>query len=82
MKLDAHFAIGNFIADYWAQPNSRRETDQPVRSYLYASDLMVWLWTILFKGQPRRAYNVGSEDAVNIATLAREVAAALPLKLT
>jgi dTDP-glucose 4,6-dehydratase len=39
---------------------------------------MVWLWTIFFKGQSRRAYNVGSEDALNIATLAGEVADALP----
>jgi dTDP-glucose 4,6-dehydratase len=39
---------------------------------------MVWLWTILFRGQSCRAYNVGSEEALNIATLAREVAAALP----
>jgi len=40
--------------------------------------LMVWLWTILFRGQSRSAYNVGSEEALNVATLAREVAAALP----
>ena len=39
---------------------------------------MIWLWTILFKGQSRRAYNVGSEEAVNIGMLAREVNAALP----
>lgn len=79
MKLDAHFAIGNFIGDRLHQRAIRVQGDgSAVRSYLYASDLMVWLWTILFKGQSRRAYNVGSEEALNIASLACEVAAAVP----
>lgn len=79
MKLDAHFAIGNFIDNRLRdRPIHIKGDGSAVRSYLYASDLMVWLWTILFKGQSRRAYNVGSEEAVNIASLAREVNAALP----
>jgi nucleoside-diphosphate-sugar epimerase len=88
MQLDTHFAIGNFINDRLNsdRPNNARPPrgticvqgdGSAVRSYLYASDLMVWLWTILFKGESRRAYNVGSEDAVNIAALAHEVAVSL-----
>ena len=75
LQLDIHYAVGNFIRDaVWGRPIAVRGDGAPLRSFMYATDLMVWLWTLLFKGVPNRLYNVGSEHAVSIADLAHLIA--------
>ncbi len=75
MSLDAHFAVGNFIRDAIAGGPVRVASDgRARRSYLYMSDLVVWLLAILVDGRPLRPYNVGGHEAVTVASLARRCA--------
>lgn len=72
LNLDIHFAAGNFIRDALAGKKIIVSGDgRPERSYLYPTDLIVWLLAMLTHGRSGAAYNAGSEEAISIADLAK-----------
>jgi dTDP-glucose 4,6-dehydratase len=71
IPLAGGFAAGNFMADALAGRRIQVRGDgTAMRCYQYPTDLAVWLWTILLRGKPGEAYNVGGEVAVSVRELA------------
>ena len=71
LPLNIHYAVGNFIRDaLQGGPIIIKGSGEVVRSYLYAADLVVWLFTILVKGKENYPYNVGSDKLISIKELA------------
>jgi nucleoside-diphosphate-sugar epimerase len=77
LSLDGNYAIGNFMRDVLLDRNILVKGDgTPLRSYLYAADLVVWLVRILTNGRSGYPYNVGGDEVVSISQLANLVSKA------
>jgi nucleoside-diphosphate-sugar epimerase len=73
LSLDIHFAAGNFIRDcIEGKKIIVHGSGLPSRSYMYASDLTIWLWHLLVCGKGCKSYNVGSDESISIKDLAKK----------
>ncbi|MBF0383963.1 MAG: NAD-dependent epimerase/dehydratase family protein [Magnetococcales bacterium] len=71
MPMHGKLAIGNFIADCVEQKDILLNSDgTAIRSYMYVTDLMVWLWQILNGYKSTKPLNVGSQKTISIKELA------------
>jgi len=74
LSLGIHFAAGNFIRDAMLMKKVVVNGDGlPCRSYLYASDLTIWLFKMLADKRHLPPLNVGSDESISVGELAKKV---------
>jgi len=79
LPLNSHFAIGNFIKNLLNNEDIEINGDgTPFRSYMYSSDLIIWLIKILLHAHPCDPINVGSDYFISISDLAKTIVNLFP----
>ncbi len=71
LPMPSDFAYSQFLnACLTGQNIEIKSNGKTIRSFLYAGDLVHWLWTLLIRGEKNNIYNVGSEREISIQELA------------
>jgi len=74
IPLNTGNAVGDFINNVLqSSPILLKSDGSNYRSYMYGTDFVVWIYTLLLKGECK-AYNVGSENGYFLADIARKIA--------
>ena len=74
LPLDLHYAFGNFVDSALNREKIIvRGSGEDIRSYLYVGDAVGWLIRLL-AAPDNQIYNVGSENAISIKSLAEKIA--------
>jgi nucleoside-diphosphate-sugar epimerase len=74
-SIDSPWAINNFINDAINKRPIRIHNDgEALRSYMYGSDLAVWLLVILLHAKNGQIYNVGNSKGYLLKDIAEKVA--------
>jgi nucleoside-diphosphate-sugar epimerase len=74
IPLNSNFAFSNFMESILMKKKiTITSNGKTTRSYLYAGDVVLWLWLLLLKGRDKEIYNVGSEEEISILGLAQKI---------
>lgn len=74
MELNKPWAVNNFIRDALKFKNIRiLGNGKPVRSYMYPTDMALWILTILVHGKVGSAYNLGSDAGISLEEVAVKI---------
>jgi len=74
LPLDQHFAAGNFLDDVLRnRPITVAGDGRTIRTYMYGTDLVVWLFAAAVRGISGEAYNIGSPHETTISELADQI---------
>jgi len=72
--LSKPWAINNFINDALNNKTIRIiGSGDPIRSYMYPADFVVWILKILISGKNNSAYNVGSPLGISLKDIAEKI---------
>lgn len=74
MDMNKPWAINNFIRDALKFKHIRiLGNGKPIRSYMYPTDMAIWILNILVHGKVGSAYNVGSNVGVSLEEVALKI---------